>query len=470
MKKKVLLTAPTGRAAQRMSEVIGVEAKTIHRLLEWEPQKGGFKKSSKSPLECNFIIVDECSMLDISLGASLLNASPDYAQILFIGDPDQLPSVGPGALLEDLLSSKKVTHFRLTKVFRQAAQSNIIRHAHEINRGIIPHIASPIHEPHIWNKSVDCLFIDSDEATQEQLKFMARAKNAINKTLSDGSSFLIKTENKITGKASKINNHISVEELYVSDFDQNDNELELQDYVLSIPPKFQYVDLEKLSATSSEIEELKQLFKRIHPWSSLHYGFTALDIIKRIYTKTIKEKLGKDCEIQILTPQVKGSLGANNLNTIIQNSVNPDREDRMQIKIGDKYYRKGDRVIQTRNNYDFNVFNGDIGKLEYIDPTDFSCKIKFGNQDKIVMYKKEDLSEISLAYAITIHKSQGSEFDSVIIPVTTQHFKMLHRNLIYTGLTRAKKMAILVGNRKALVLAIKNVDNKKRQTALGRLL
>ena len=463
MKKNVLLAAPTGRAAQRMSEVIGIESKTIHRLLEWEPGSAGFKKNEESPLNCDFLIVDECSMLDITLASSLLRAVPPKSQVLFIGDPDQLPSVGPGSVLSDLLSCKNVINFKLTKIFRQAAKSSIIKFAHEINRGNVPQISSPINDPDIWNKSVDCLFIDAEEATQEQLKFIVKAKNAINKTLSDGSSYFLKTDNKITGQMNKVEEQISVKNLYIP---EPDNLESINEPILTIPEKFRHVDLEKLSLTSSNIDEFRNILKNIHPWSSLNYGLTALETIKRLYTKTIYEKFGENYEIQILTPQVRGSLGTHNLNSVLQESVNPKDDKKIQIKLGERFFRAGDRIIQTRNNYDLNVFNGDIGIIEYIDSNDYSCSIRFYDQNIKVIYKIDDLSEISLAYAITIHKSQGSEFDSVIIPVSTQHYKMLYRNLIYTGLTRAKKMAILVGSRKALALAVKNIDNKQRQTAL----
>jgi exodeoxyribonuclease V alpha subunit len=195
-----------------------------------------------------------------------------------------------------------------------------------------------------------------------------------------------------------------------------------------------------------------------------------LDSILRLYTSSIQKKLGRQCEIQILTPQIRGSLGAVNLNKHIQERVNPIKVGHAQIKVGEKFFRVNDRVIQTRNNYDLNVFNGDIGTILSIDPEDYSSIIRFGDQDKTVIYRKEDLTELNLAYAITIHKSQGSEFEAVIIPVATQHFKMLFRNLIYTGLTRAKKLAIFVGSRKALALAIRNMDNRKRQTAVAYLL
>ncbi|MDR4509348.1 MAG: AAA family ATPase [Candidatus Brocadiaceae bacterium] len=467
MKKKILLTAPTGRAAQRMTEVIGIESKTVHRLLEWEPQKGGFKKGEEHPLHADFLIVDECSMLDITLAASLLKAVPDTCQVLFIGDPDQLPSVGAGAVLRDLLSSGVVPHSKLTRIFRQAEQSDIITFAHQINKGITPKIFSPLAAPDLWEKSTDCLFIDSDEATQDQLKFIMRSKHIISKTIKEKKSHYIQIEDTVVGQLREADGSIQVDELCIPARENSEN---TTIPVFSVPKKFKYVNLETLSSTSDGIEELMTVLKTIHPWSSLHYGYTAIDTIRRLYTKTIKDKLGNTCEVQILTPQVRGSLGAVNLNTMIQEAVNPASEGKGQFKIGERVLREGDRIIQTRNNYDLSVFNGDIGRIVSIDPEDYCCKVQFGDQSRIVTYQKEDLTELSLAYAITIHKSQGSEFDAVILPVTTQHFKMLFRNLIYTGLTRAKKLAVFVGSRKALVLAVKSIDNRKRQTALEQLL
>jgi exodeoxyribonuclease V alpha subunit len=467
MKKKIVLTAPTGRASQRMTEVIGMEAKTIHRLLEWEPHKGGFKKGEDDALCANFLIVDECSMLDITLTASLLKAVPDGCHVLFIGDPDQLPSIGAGSVLRDLLSSGVAPHSRLTKIFRQAEESDIIKIAHQINNGITPKIPSPLVDPDLWSKPADCLFIDSEEATREQTKFILAAKRIISKTIEEKKSHYIKIEDNLVGQIKEVDGHVQVDKLFVPDIEGIEN---TSAPVFNIPNKFRHVNLENMSSKSNEIEELKEVLRTIHPWSSLHFGYTALDTILRLYTKTIRTKLGQDCEIQILTPQVRGSLGAVNLNRCIQETVNPTMEGRVQYKIGEKYLRLGDRVIQNKNNYELNVFNGDIGTIADIDPEDYSCHVRFENQNRIVTYQKEDFTELSLAYAITIHKSQGSEFDAVIIPITTQHFKMLIRDLIYTGLTRAKKLAVFVGSRDALELAVKSIDNRKRQTALELLL
>jgi exodeoxyribonuclease V alpha subunit len=507
MKKKFILAAPTGRAAQRMTEVTGHEAKTIHRLLEWAPGKNGFKKSEDNPLQLDFLIVDECSMLDINLAASLFKAVPQNAQILFIGDPDQLPSVGAGNVLSDLLQAgnmqsgnksdllqagnmqsgntqtgNKVAVFHLSKIFRQAAKSGIIRFAHQINQGEIPKIESPFYRPDLWQEKADCLFIDAEEATLEQIRFLQKAKLIMQDTAKSGEEYVIQTGDKVTGMITKKADEIKIENLLVQEFV---SESEIKNPLFIIPEKFKHLDLEKLYSIQNQnqeqksrkdiaIEELRSILKSVHPWSALHYNMTALDTILRIYTKTIPQYFGKEIEIQLLTPQVRGSLGAINLNLTLQNMVNPQRDGVKQLKIGDKIFREGDRVIQTRNNYDLGVYNGDIGIIKSINFENYTCQIRFGKildkSSPIILYKKEDLTEISLAYGITIHKSQGSEFDAVIIPVATQHFKMLFRNLIYTGLTRAKKLCVFVGSRKALAMAIKQIDNRKRQTALDLLI
>lgn len=418
MKKQVILAAPTGRAAQRMSEVIGLEAKTIHRLLEVDPRQGGFKKNEHNPLQVDFLIVDESSMLDISLAAALLKAVPDQAQILFIGDPDQLPSVGAGNVLADLLASPNVPRCRLTQVFRQAQESLIIRYAHDINQGIVPPIESPLQYPELWKKQTTCLFIDAEEATLQQLRFIAQAKGDLAAAL-------------------------------------------------EIPEQFSHVDLEKLRAATNDVDKFKAVLKTIHPWSALHYNMTALEMVVHLYTKTIAEYFGSKTEIQILSPQIRGTLGTLNLNLAIQHQINPPKPGKGQIKLGERLYRTGDRVIQTRNNYDKNVYNGDIGRILQINLETDQCWIQFSGPP--ILYERADLTEINLAYAITIHKSQGSEFEAVIIPILTQHYKMLFRNLIYTGLTRAKKLCVFVGSRKALAMAVHQVDQHQRQTALCEL-
>jgi exodeoxyribonuclease V alpha subunit len=468
MKKGILLAAPTGRAAQRMTEVIGMEAKTIHRLLEWAPDKNGFKRDDKDPLVCDFLVVDETSMLDISLAASLLKAVPLGAQVLFIGDPDQLPAVGAGDVLSDLLKTSSVPRFRLTKIFRQAEASSIIRFAHEINSGSVPRIISPLAHATAFRDGNDCLFVDADEATQDQIKFLQRAKHAIINTQRDAQGHLLKTGEEWIGKLQKTSDGVAVDGLYRP---EQIDEQSIRAPVLTIPEKFRHVDLAKLAQAQSGVEELFQIFKTVHPWSSLHYGLTAVDTLVRLYTKTIPEWLGQGAEIQVLTPQVRGTLGTLNLNESLQRISNPASADKRQVQIGARVLRVGDRVIQTRNNYDLGVFNGDIGQIISVDTEDVVCEVCFGGgEERVVIFEREDLTELSLAYAVTIHKSQGSEFQAVIIPVMGQHFNMLFRNLLYTGLTRARKLAVFVGSRKAFAMAVGQIDNRKRQTALADLI
>lgn len=469
MEKKVLLAAPTGRAAQRMAEVIGVEAKTLHRLLEWNPQINGFKKNQKEPLDCDFLIIDECSMLDISLAAAVMKALTPSTQLLFIGDPDQLPAVGAGNVLADCLRSERVPRFRLTQIFRQAEQSSIIRFAHQINRGITPKVVSPFAEPLSFKEGVDCLFIDSDEATVDQLRFLSKAKAAIEQTLK-GNDHVVKSGEKWLGRMIKSENGIELDSDYFPDINTNDLLNPQQDHfkpVLNVPEKFQHVDLVQLAKAQSGVSQLFEILKTVHPWSSLHFGQTAVDMVTRLYTKTIPEWLGKEAEVQVLTPQVRGTLGTLNLNLKLQEISNPLAPGKKQLQIGERLFRIGDRVIQTRNNYDLGVFNGDIGFIKEIDFESNEILVQFG---QLVSYGREELSELSLAYAITVHKAQGSEFAAVILPIMSQHFNMLFRNLVYTGLTRAKKLAVFVGSRRAFALAVKQIDNKKRQTALAHLL
>ncbi len=446
LQKKVLLAAPTGRAAQRMGEVIGREAKTLHRLLEW--QNGTFQKNEEQPLRADFLIVDECSMLDISLTASLLRSVPASCQVLFIGDADQLPSVGAGNVLKDIIGSGAITCVRLTQIYRQARESKIIDYAHQINKGETPHIDSPFKKPSLWREKVDCLFIDSDEATKEQLGFVSRVKKYVNRE----SMTHVAAENNLY--------EFRTEEAIRSSYEQ--------DFV--IPEKFRHVDVQKIVQASGYTEELKAVLAKVHPWSTLHYGLSAVDTVVRLYKEWIPKYHGRGCEIQILSPMTRGSLGTSNLNMVIQQAINPQASGKAQLLVGERTFREGDRVIHRRNNYDLNVFNGDIGRIVSIDTSRLSCVVAFFQDMREVHYQKEDILELDLAYAITIHKSQGSEFAAVIVPVLTQHFKMLFRNLIYTGLTRARTLAVFVGTRKALAMAVRQQDTSKRQTALQQLL
>ena len=446
--KRVLLAAPTGRAAQRMGEVIGREAKTLHRLLEW--QGGEFKRNEEFQLEGDFLIVDECSMLDISMTASLLKAIPENCQLLFIGDPDQLPSVGAGNVLKDSIHSGEIPLFRLTQVFRQAKESLIIRYAHQINSGETPLIVSPFKDPDAWQRGDDCLFVDSDEATQEQIRFVTRVKqnfgwqqDQLEALTEEESPYAFRSEEPVTNP-------------YLTEFE--------------VPKKFLHVNLQEVAGTYGAVDELKSVLKKIHPWSSLHYGLSAVDVVVKLYLQWIPKYQEDGVEIQILSPMTRGALGTANLNCVIQQAINPASMDKPQIKVGERIFRVGDRVIHRRNNYDLEVFNGDIGYIKSINNESLTMVINFLPDGREVEYLKENIVELDLAYAITIHKSQGSEFSVVIIPVLTQHFKMLYRNLIYTGLTRAKKLAVFVGTRRAMAMAVRQQDTAQRQTALEQLL
>lgn len=344
---RIILASPTGRAAKRLQESTGHEAKTIHRLLEYSPKKGEFRRNQYNPLEADIVIIDEASMVDIRLMYSLIRAIPFHAVLILIGDADQLPPVGPGNVLRDIIQSGSFRVITLNEIFRQSQQSRIITSAHRINRGCLPDI-----------------------------------KN------SPGSDFYFFKENDPDKIASLI--------------------VELCKN--RIPKKFGY-----------------------HPVN----------------------------DIQVLSPMRKGIAGVDNLNKLLQEELNG--EGRF-IKIGNKMLRIGDKVMQIKNNYDKDVFNGDIGKITAINEIDQEIKVEF--DDKIVSYDYADLDEIVLSYAISVHKSQGSEYPVVVMPVTTQHYILLQRNLIYTGITRAKKLVVLVGTVKALAIAVKNDRVQKRFTKL----
>ncbi|MDO8948516.1 MAG: AAA family ATPase [Desulfocapsaceae bacterium] len=442
----VTLAAPTGRAAQRMGEVIRDEAKTIHRLLEY--QGGGFKRNREQPLTLDCLVVDECSMLDISLTASLLAAIPEDARLVLIGDADQLSSVGAGNVLADLIASGVVPLFTLNKVFRQAGESSIIRYAHAINEGIVPQIPSPFKQPALWTEKVDCLFLDSNEATKEQLRVIARVRDHL----------------KIS--ASDVEAHFGEEHLYTGIDDLSSQKR----YGFELPDHYSHVNFGLLQTAENSADELRAVLKKVHPWSSLYYGLTAQEVIVRLYTEWIPKYFGKECEIQVLSPMTRASLGTATLNRTLQQAVNPAAESKGQLILGERIFRVGDRVIHRRNNYDLGVFNGDIGLISRVNTLDLTCVVRFLAGGRDVEYQKDEISELDLAYAITIHKSQGSEFDCVIIPIVSQHFKMLFRNLVYTGLTRARKLAVFVGTRQAFSMAVRNVDTVRRQTALAVLL
>lgn len=345
MGMRILLAAPTGRAAKRMSEATGMEAKTIHRLLEFNP-KDGYKRNDENPLEGDALIVDECSMIDIVLMNCLMKAVPCSMRVVFVGDIDQLPSVGAGNVLRDLIDSKKIPVIRLTRIFRQAQTSRIVMSAHAINQGRFPDISN--------GKETDFFFIQQEDAEK-----------------------------------------------------------------------------------------------------------AAEDIVNLVKNRLPKAYSQKTSQIQVLTPMQRGVVGAANLNMALQNALNPSPT---ALNRGGYSFRQGDRVMQLRNNYDKEVFNGDLGYIESVDTEERTLMVNF--EDRLVEYEASELDELTLAYATTIHKSQGSEYPIVVMPVLMTHYVMLQRNLIYTGITRAKKICVLIGSKKALSFAIRNMSVLKRNSRL----
>ncbi len=357
---RILLAAPTGRAAKRMTEATGLEAKTIHRLLECKPPEG-YQKNEENPLEGDVLIVDECSMIDVVLMNSLLKAIPPTMRLIMVGDIDQLPSVGAGNVLRDVIDSGVFPVVRLTRIFRQAQTSRIIMNAHRINHGKMPDISN--------GRQSDFFFIDMDKEAQKR--------------------------------------GIAADD------------------------------------TALLAEE------------------AAKEIVALVGTKLPRYYRTPPREIQVLTPMQRGVVGATNLNQALQQAINPGEHG---LKRGGFLFRAHDKVMQIRNNYDKDVFNGDIGVIESVDMEDRSLVVDFDS--KSVEYDVSELDELKLAYATTIHKSQGSEYPIVVIPILMNHFVMLQRNLIYTGITRAKKVLVIVGTKKALAYAVKNVTVTKRNTLL----
>ena len=348
LKAKTLLAAPTGRAAKRMSETTGHEAKTIHRLLEYSFAKGGFQKNEKKPLGCDLLILDEASMIDTILMHHLIKAVPIFATIILVGDVNQLPSVGAGNVLNDIIASGAIPVVELNEIFRQARQSRIIVNAHKINNGILPTFEDDVPDN-------DFYFIHQE-------------------------------------------------------------------------------DPEKV-----------------------------LGIILELTKERIPKRFGLDPlnDIQVLTPMHKGVVGAGNLNTELQKSLNPFQQE---ITRGNRNFRVNDKVMQIRNNYDKEVFNGDIGRITHIGQNDDEITVMFDGRE--IPYAFYELDELILAYAVSIHKSQGSEYPAVVVPVLTQHYILLQRNLIYTAVTRGRNLVIMVGTRKALAMAVQNDKTQKRFTNL----
>ena len=342
---RVLLAAPTGRAAKRMSEATGMEAKTIHRLLEYNPQDG-YKRNDENPLEGDALIVDECSMIDILLMNNLLKAVPVGMRLVFVGDIDQLPSVGAGNVLRDIIDSQRIPVVRLVRIFRQAQKSRIVMNAHTINQGRFPDTSN--------GRDTDFFFMREDDPERA--------------------------------------------------------------------------------------------------------AETIVRLVKERLPRAYRESPDR---IQVLTPMQRGVVGAANLNLLLQQALNPSGPS---LGRGGYTYRQGDRVMQLRNNYDKDVFNGDLGYIREVDTEDRMLTVDFDG--KKVEYDVTELDELTLAYATTIHKAQGSEYPIVVMPVLMTHFVMLQRNLIYTGITRAKKICVLIGAMKALAYAVRNMSVLKRNTSL----
>lgn len=342
---RILLAAPTGRASKRMSEATGMEAKTIHRLLEYNP-KDGYKRNDENPLEGDALIVDECSMIDIVLMNNLMKAIPTSMRLVLVGDIDQLPSVGAGNVLRDIIDSNRIPVIRLTRIFRQAQSSRIVMSAHAINQGRFPDTSN--------GKETDFFFMQMEEPE-------AVAENIVK-------------------------------------------------------------------------------------------------LVKERLPKAYRQPISN---IQVLTPMQRGVVGASNLNVSLQTALNPSQ---LALNRGGYSFRLNDRVMQLRNNYDKEVFNGDLGYVSHVNMEDRTLQVDFDG--KLVEYEISELDELTLAYATTIHKSQGSEYPIVVMPVLMTHYVMLQRNLIYTGITRAKKICVLLGTKKALSFAIRNMSVLKRNTKL----
>jgi exodeoxyribonuclease V alpha subunit len=351
---RIMLAAPTGRAAKRMSEATGHEAKTIHRLLEYSPGKAGFKRDEQEPLDCDLLIVDEASMIDTVLMHHLLKAVPPTATFILVGDVNQLPSVGAGNVLNDVIASGAVPVVELNEIFRQAQESLIIVNAHRINGGSMPLFQAKAS----GDKLDDFFFIEKDDPEDVLRLIMEMVKERI--------------------------------------------------------PK--------------------------------RFGFDPVD------------------DIQVLTPMHKGTVGAGNLNVELQNGLNPSPDGMGGITRGAKSFRVGDKVMQIKNNYDKEVFNGDIGRITRIDHEAQEVAVSIDGRE--VAYEFVDLDEIVLAYAVSIHKSQGSEYPVVVIPILTQHYVLLQRNLVYTAITRGRKLVVVIGSKKAMGIAVRNNKTQKRYTRL----
>ena len=370
----IKLCAPTGRAAKRLSETTNMEAITIHRLLEFDPRNVGFKHNDQNPINCDYLVIDESSMVDVPLFYSLIRALPKTAALLLVGDVDQLPSVGAGAVLSDIIASGVIPTVKLNKIFRQAACSNIITNAHLVNQGKMPVLT------YSSNQSV-------------------KAGHEPNDKLSDNKTINLQTKP-------------------ISDF-----------YFVPV----------------NDVEELPQkLIHLVKDRIPKRFGFNSRD------------------DIQVLCPMQRGGSGARSLNVELQKALNPDYESGFS-KFG-QVFAVGDKVMQLENNYDKETYNGDIGIIQKLNDEEQEATIRFYDRD--VVYDYTDFDQITLAYATTIHKSQGSEYKAVIIPLTMQSYMMLQKNLLYTAITRGKKLVVIVGQKKAIGLAVLNNKRLMRYTKL----
>ena len=384
---RILLAAPTGRAAKRLSEATGMEAKTIHRLLEVKPPEG-YQRNEETPLDGDVLILDECSMIDIVLMYNLLKAVPDSMTLIMVGDIDQLPSVGPGNVLRDIIDSGCFPVVRLMRIFRQAQASRIIMSAHRINAGRMPDISN--------GRNSDFFFMDMEKLVQKR-----------------------------------------------------------RQYTRQDAP-----DLQMIPADQSAQDQRRD--------QSAQNAQAALEtIVELVRTKLPHYYHIPSSEIQVLTPMQRGIVGASNLNQELQKALNPPEQSAagtQGLRRGGFVFRARDKVMQIRNNYDKEGFNGDIGLVQSVNMEDRTLEVLF--DDRPVQYDVSELDELVLAYAATIHKAQGSEYPIVVMPVLMNHYIMLQRNLIYTGITRARKVLVITGTKKALAYAVNNVTVTERCTML----
>lgn len=435
MNLTILFAAPTGRAAQRMSEVINQPAQTIHRLLKWSPEEGGFVHNSKNPLKTDFIVIDETSMVDAHLMRALLDSVETGTQIVYIGDPNQLPSVGMGAILESFIESGVIPVFKLTQIFRQEMDSSIVKSAYEVMTGTLPALLSPIANPNLVDLKHDALFIDAELAEYQVKEFAKLYRDRI----------------KLVSKLGETKESSLKHTLELPNADLN------------------FYLQKRTNFSLKEEQKLDELCKKIRPYSALIEGTDAEDSVIKWYEQFIPLFYGIT-NIQILSPMRKYTLGTKNLNIKIQNQLNPESPSKKEIKYGDTIFRENDKVIQLKNDYQKMIFNGDIGVVKEVDVEKRKVAIMFDSNPKIVWLEREELEHVDLSYAITIHKSQGSEFDAVIIPVSPQHIHMMNRNLLYTAMTRGKKLIVLIGSRMAMNVGVQRSEKSNRQTKLVKLL